>query len=180
MTHITLNLTGKFMPIDRGDMFEDPLHEFLRSKEYGIVDGGGSALQANGEIDTVDVEIYLNDGVDVSKVIDDMTEFLNQEVGVPKGSKWILEDKKIELGEYEGLGMYFNVEPDKVNVEELQNILNDSFAILGEKVLYTSNRLNDNVTVIYYYGGSYDEMERILSDFMKEKYSHLDIIFKQL
>ena len=44
---IVAQLNEKVGPIDRGLVYEDPLDEFLKEKQYGEVTGGGTLLEKN-------------------------------------------------------------------------------------------------------------------------------------
>jgi len=46
-------------PMDRGERYEDPIHDVLEQAGLGRVTGGGSQLSESGEIDFADVEIEL-------------------------------------------------------------------------------------------------------------------------
>ena len=48
-------------PIDRGERYEDPLHEVLEGTTIGRVTGGGSQLNELGGIEFADVEMELAD-----------------------------------------------------------------------------------------------------------------------
>lgn len=39
---IVATLNDKIMPIDRGDIYEDPLDEFLSKNNWGEISGGGT------------------------------------------------------------------------------------------------------------------------------------------
>lgn len=87
--YIVAQLNDKIMPIDRGEVYEDPLDELLKQKFYGEVSGGGTQLESNNEVSYCDVEIRLN--------INPSTEIINEiiskleSLGAPKGSKLIIE-----------------------------------------------------------------------------------------
>lgn len=72
-------------PIDRGDRYEDPLHEVLQARKLGQVTGGGSQLNALGGIDYAEVEIELTNLDDALDVVIATLE----EAGAPQGSELI-------------------------------------------------------------------------------------------
>ncbi len=43
--HATAQLNLRMQPLDRGELFEDPLMEELESQELGEVTGGGTMMQ---------------------------------------------------------------------------------------------------------------------------------------
>ena len=56
------------MPIDRGEIYEDPLDELLKAENIGEVSGGGTMQKKSGEIEYCDIEIELN-GTEIDKTI---------------------------------------------------------------------------------------------------------------
>src|SRR5215204_1811117 len=94
-------------PIDRGERYEDPLHEILESKGDGRVTGGGSQLNDLGGIDYADVEIELANLEDALGVV---TEAL-ENAGAPEGSELILaSDERVlrEFGKQQCLAIYLD------------------------------------------------------------------------
>ena len=57
---LVANLNDRLMPIDRGDIYEDPLDEYIQANETGEVTGGGTIQLRTVEIKYCDVEILLN------------------------------------------------------------------------------------------------------------------------
>ena len=59
LTMIIAQLNARVQPIDRGDYFEDPLDEVLKSSGLGEVTGGGTQMAAEPDgIEYCDVEIW--------------------------------------------------------------------------------------------------------------------------
>ena len=56
---VIARITEHVEPIERGERYEDPLAAFLTEHGLGEVTGGGSQLNANGEIEFADVELEL-------------------------------------------------------------------------------------------------------------------------
>lgn len=107
MAWVTFNINVKLMPMDRGEMFEDKITEIMEQEGIkGSVDGGGTLLEDNGEITSIDVEMNLEENVEASlKIIEDKLE---EFVGIPKGSLFQYDDKKISVGTAEGIGVYYD------------------------------------------------------------------------
>jgi hypothetical protein len=62
---IVIQLNEKIMPIDRGEIYEDPLDEFLQRNLYGEVTGGGTMQAKSGEIEFCDMEVLIYEGNDI-------------------------------------------------------------------------------------------------------------------
>ena len=71
--YIIAQLNDKIMPIARGEVYEDPLDEFLKLKWYGEVSGGGTLQSKSGEIEYCDVEIKLKDSTINKKAVQNMS-----------------------------------------------------------------------------------------------------------
>ncbi|MHC4744632.1 MAG: hypothetical protein ACYS8Z_22185 [Planctomycetota bacterium] len=79
---VTAQLNHLLMPLDRGERYEEPLHELLVQKGFGETTGGGTMMSQSREIEYIDVEITLND---LTKGIPFVIEQL-EAFGAPKGS----------------------------------------------------------------------------------------------
>ncbi|TGM74376.1 hypothetical protein, partial [Leptospira bouyouniensis] len=105
---VTAQLNHLLMPIDRGDIYEDPLDEALKTVNLGEVDGGGTMQKKTGEIDFIDVEIIL---YNLEEGIPFLIKKL-EELGAPKSSILHIQDesnpKQIEFGKKEGLAIYLD------------------------------------------------------------------------
>ena len=56
-TIVIARLNDRAQPVDRGELYEDPLQELLAANAWGEVSGGGSQLSEQGEIQFCDIEI---------------------------------------------------------------------------------------------------------------------------
>ena len=56
---VLARITEHVEPLERGGRYEDPLTAYLTEHGLGEVTGGGSQLNANGEIEFADVELEL-------------------------------------------------------------------------------------------------------------------------
>ena len=167
--HITLNINAKIMPMDRGDVFEDPIDEFLQSTGLGEVDGGGTLMSESGEIENCDVEIYLHDGSEenIGKLYDLVTD-----IGVPKGSFLISENDRKEIGELEGLALYLNgtdLDEEVYKTNDINHLFSELVRLLGDEYNYHSYWEGPEETALYFYGPSFDQMKDLISEFV-EKY----------
>jgi hypothetical protein len=166
--HLTLQLNARIMPLDRGDTFEDPIDQVLKELGIGEVDGGGTLLSKNGEIEYCDVEIYLNERSDTN--YDKLHSFLMQ-LGVPKGSFLISEDDKKEIGDLEGLAIYLDRTDLDENPEscDINRLLSELTEVLRSEHKYGSYWEGSEETALYFYGRSFDKMKGLTVQFI-EKY----------
>ncbi len=100
---IIVQLNDRAQPIDRGELYENPLDALLRERGWAEVTGGGSRLAASGEIAHGDIEIRLER--ETPDILDAIVAALER-LGAPKGS--VLRDAatgKRPFGTTEGLAM---------------------------------------------------------------------------
>jgi hypothetical protein len=168
---IIATLNEKIMPVDRGEIYEDVLDEFLNESTIGEVTGGGTMQYVSGEIEFVDIEINLFENQINKEVIDKIIKKL-ESIGAPKGSKLKIEKtgEIINFGKLEGIGIYLDglnlskkvYEESDVNfvISEVHRLTNIEFEI---------NRYweNDNGTALYFYGRSFDEMKEQIQEFIE-------------
>lgn len=170
-THATIQLNLRMQPLDRGDLFEDPLMDELESQELGEVTGGGTMLQESGEIDYCDIELELTD---VERAIPIVCQFL-EERGAPRGSKITYHvgdtPHEIPVGRMEGLAIYLNGTdlPDDVYTscdinfvfEEINKLIEEHGTILGHWEGPTE-------TALYMYGTSAAAMQKAITPFVTQ------------
>lgn len=169
---IVATLNDKVMPIDRGEIYEDPLDEFLKNKNIGEVTGGGTMQLKSGELEYCDVEIKLDEDVIDDNKIRLIIEKL-EELGAPKGSQLTIEktEQKIEFGKKEGLGIYL----DGVNLDEEVYKNSDSNFVVSEIKRLTGDTTetvrfweNNEETALYFYSDSFDTMNESIKEFINE------------
>lgn len=167
---IVAQLNEKIMPIDRGELYEEPLDEFLKTNGYGEVTGGGTMQTKSGEIEFCDIEILVYQSNDIIKVSKEIINKL-ETLGAPKGSKLQIEKTNdiIPFGQKEGLAIFL----DGVNL--LSNVYKecDSNFVLSELsglIGYDGNVQRywqgNTETALYFYGESFVEMNRAISEFI--------------
>jgi hypothetical protein len=163
---VTAQLNHLLMPLDRGDIYEDPLDEALKTSNLGEVDGGGTMQKENGEIEFIDVEIILNN---LEEGIPFLVNKL-EELGAPKSSILHIQDdsnqKQIEFGKKEGLAIYLdgiNL-PKEVyensDINDLIEKLNNSIIKIGKMESYWQG---ESETALYFYG---ENAEKIKQNFI--------------
>jgi hypothetical protein len=168
MVYVTAQLNHRIKPIDRGEQYEDPLDEMLQAGGLGEVTGGGTMVQESGEIDYADIEIGISGNVD--ETVGRIIAFL-EEAGAPKGSKIIFadDDRVIDFGKLEGLGLYLNGTdlPDKVYEEEdINDVVEELDALLEGVSAFDSFWEGSTETALYAYGASFAEMKSIIEPYL--------------
>lgn len=166
-TIVVARLNERTQPIDRGEIYEDPLDEFLRAEGIGEVTGGGSMLSENGEIEYCDVEIKLSDAAPAT--LDLVAEALSR-LGAPEGSRLLVGDEERPFGRTQGLAVYLNGTdlPDHVYQECDVNHVYSEFNRLLEGIgSVHSHWQGSTETALYMYGSSADSMRSALTDFLE-------------
>lgn len=167
--NVTVRLNDRARPMDRGDIYEDPLAELLESRGIGKVVGGGSQLAMNREISFCELELELNDASDATLRI--ITDALDK-MGAPKGSNLILHEPKREIpfGNNEGLAVYLNGTdlPKEVYETSDVNFVIEEFVRLLDPVGHIHSFWEGAAeTGLYMYGHSFQEMKERLAGFME-------------
>lgn len=165
--YVQLNI--RIMPLDRGELFEDPLGEALEENEFGEVTGGGTMQTSEGEIDYCGIDLDL---VDPKESIPFVCNFLTER-GAPRGSKltyeWEGDQREVPFGLAQGLGIYLNGTdlPAEVyrdcDVNELYDEIN---RLLGDRGTILGHWEGPTETALYLYGNSVDEMHGLIRDHM--------------
>ena len=162
-SYILATLNDKIMPIDRGDIYEDPLEIILKENKWGEVSGGGTMQNKFGEIDFCDVEIKLNDSEINRDIIDIIIEKL-ETFGAPKGSVLKIEktQETIKFGKLEGIGIYLDGKnlPETVYEScDINFVITEIHRLTNTE--YKINRYwqNENETALYFYGQSFEKMK---------------------
>lgn len=164
--NLTLKLNARFQPKHRFEL-EDALQEILQKKQLGEVTGGGTAMNAEGEILSCDIEIQLCK--DDSDCVEWLAALLNR-IGIPKGSVLQGIEPEIKVGTLEGLAYYNSVDlPDEIyqNCDINYVIKQMEQAMEGIGRLYSWRELNA-YTALYFYGTSFSEMKEKIASFIAE------------
>ena len=165
---LVARLNDRAQPMDRGELYEDPLDAVLKKHRVGTVTGGGTQVGTDNEIEFCDVEIEVFEpAADATMLITTTLE----ELGAPKGSKLVLEAQGEELpfGLNEGLAVYLNGSdlPDEVYAECDSNYVVSEFnRLLGTEGKVHSHWQGPTETALYMYGRSFEAMKNRLSRFL--------------
>lgn len=166
-TLIIARLNHRAQPMERGELFEDPLQEMMEEAGIGEVTGGGTQLSKTFEIQFCELELSAQDAE--ASTVSAIVEML-EKLGAPKGSKLIINGKEdIAFGNMEGLGVYLNGTdlPKNVYEECDVNYIYEQFEeLLGDAGKIQSSWQGPTETALYMYGPSYEEMSKRLSEFI--------------
>jgi hypothetical protein len=162
-------INARVMPIDRGEMYEDPLMEALEQNGYAEVTGGGTMQSENGEIEYCGIDLDL---FNLEEGIPFICDFLG-ECGAPQGSKLQYEhngeDKEVPFGFLEGLAIYFNGSDLPAEVYE-NNDINDVYdeinELLADRGQIQGHWNGPTETAMYLYGYSVEEMRELIASLM--------------
>lgn len=163
---VTVRINDKCKPLDRGEFYEDPLQEALDEKKLGEIVGGGSRLNKQNLIEYCEIEVLVTgDLEETTKVI---TETLEDQ-GLPKGSKIILDDKEVLIGNHDVLALHFNNKDLADSVYEdndINEVLSKVEELLGETGQRNSYTNSNEESIIYYGGASFDVMKQKIGEFV--------------
>lgn len=167
---IVATLNDKVMPIDRGEIYEDPLDEFLKERNIGEVTGGGTLQLKSGELKYCDVEVKL-DSDDIDNNTIGLIIKKLEELGAPKGSKLTIEkaEQKIEFGKKEGLGIYLdgvNLDEEVYKNSDLNFVVSEIKRLIGDKTETVRVWENSEETALYFYSDSFDNMNDAIKEFV--------------
>lgn len=167
-TLVVARLNDRAQPIDRGELYEDPLDEVLKKHRAGSVVGGGTMLTEDKEIDFCEIEIEVREPVAENIALIKQTL---EGLGAPKGSQLRLEAQNEErpIGINEGLAVYLNGTdlPDEVYAECDANFVYSEFnRLLGDDGKIHSHWQGETETALYMYGESFKTMQSRLTGFL--------------
>lgn len=164
--NVTATLNARLMPIDRGDVFEDPLDEWLREKNLGEVDGGGCGLSDSGEVEFCDVEIMLFEASE--EVLDQVISKLDS-LGAAKGSLLRMGESSKPFGKAEGLAIYLNgtdLPADIYANSDVNHLIEEVNKALDGIGFFAGGWDGPVETALYLYGPSYSKMQEALAELL--------------
>ncbi|MEZ5797267.1 MAG: hypothetical protein R3D63_07225 [Paracoccaceae bacterium] len=162
---VLVRLNARLQPLNRGELFEDPLDEALQRAGLGSVSGGGSLTEPRGGIVHCELEIDLKapDEAVLQRLVGAL-----ESLGAPKGSVLIDEDgeREIALGQTEGLALVLNGAdlPAEVYAGNDVNALIAALeAALGNSLRYMDYWEGPAETSLYFYGDSFAAMQAAIA-----------------
>jgi hypothetical protein len=167
-TFVIARLNDRAQPMDRGELYEDPLEEALKKHRAGTVTGGGTQLADNTEIEFCEIEIEVREPVAEGILLIKQTL---EELGAPKGSMLELptQDEQQPIGLNEGLAVYLNGTdlPDEVYAEcDIDFVYSEFNRLLGPDGKVHSHWQGPTETALYMYGPSYETMKKRIAGFL--------------
>ncbi|MCU0800432.1 MAG: hypothetical protein MUD11_01440 [Rhodobacteraceae bacterium] len=160
---IVARLNARLQPMQRGDIFEDPLDAQLRERAMGKVVGGGTEMApAPYGIAACDIEIALNDGADgaVQQVIE-----ILERLGAPKGSVLRLPDGAARpFGLSEGMAIFLNgtdLPAEVYATSDVNQTIDGLHAALGDAGFMMGHWEGPEETALYFYGMDYARMQAL-------------------
>ena len=167
---IILRLNDKIMPIDRREVYELPLEEFLQANRIGEVTDGRTIQMKSGEIEYCALEIKLKSKKTNENNFQSIIKKL-EELGAPKGSTFTIEKtgQKIDFGKKEGLGIYIDaqgLDPEVYINTDINYVISEIQKLTNDKSGITKYWEIGDETAIYFYANSFLEMKESIKDFV--------------
>ncbi|MCL2828569.1 MAG: hypothetical protein FWD99_07535 [Oscillospiraceae bacterium] len=165
---VTLQLNARLQPFDRDDIYEAPLIDALEACGCGVVDGAGTGMLENGEIDFCDLHICLND---CNKETIDALLCIIEELGVPKGSFLKADGLNLPVGRLEGLALYLNgteLPSEIYETSDVNYVVEKINELLAQSGRMYSHWEGPQDTALYFYGASFSEMKKKMEPFLAE------------
>ncbi|GAA0819444.1 hypothetical protein GCM10009111_23440 [Colwellia asteriadis] len=161
---LTVRINDKCEPLDRGDIYEDPLDEALQKESLGEVTGGGSQLNENYKIEYCELEVTITGELEKTKqfIINELNK-----IGIPKGSKLIHDNVEIEFGNKEIMAVCFsNILADEVyEKNDINDVLEEFDELLGEDGEMANHTEIDDETIVYFKGTSFAKMQKAINEY---------------
>ena len=166
---IKVFINARIKPMDRGELYADPLIEKLEKLGLGEVIEEGSNLTDEGEIKSCELHIVVHSlSEETIKIIKDVLE---SGIGVPKGSKLIIEStqEEIAIGKAGGLGLYLNGLdlPQEIYESYDSNVVFEEInKLISEIGFIHSYWEGPSETALYLYGVSFEELNKKIKSFL--------------
>lgn len=156
--NIKIVLNMLLLPNERRNI-EFLTDELLVSNSLGEVTGGATFQKKNGEVYKCEIYIKLNDESSLDSFLD-----LIKEVKFAKGSRVESRNKRIEIGDYEGLALYLDandLSDDVYNNNYYDDLIIKLCENLGESGVFLGTNVFDKYFVLYFYGKDFKTMKDI-------------------
>ena len=165
---VLVRINDKCQPLDRGDLYEEPLNDALESSGLGEVTGGGSQMDENLQIAFCELEAEVTGDLDeAKKVIQDAM----RKAGAPTGSKIIIDDTEEECGVNEQMAVYFdnvNLPEEVYEAHDINDLIANIEEVLGDNGEMTSHGRSETHTIAYFTGPSFQTMKENISEIFNE------------
>lgn len=164
-TMLIARINARMRPLDRDEVYEDPLIVALEAEGLGTTCGAGTLLAENWEVEFCELEIesakpFAEVAVRVVAVL--------EQAGAPRGSElWSSEGgETLAFGHFEGLGLYLNGTdlPAEVYASSDVNYVYDEInRLLAGEGSIQSFWEGPEETALYLYGRSFTAMQERIS-----------------
>lgn len=165
-TMMVASLNDRILPIDRGELYEDPVDEMLQASGLGEVNGGGTMTSEQGEIMGCDVDIHVFSDEVSPALIQKIIQMLEAK-GAPKGSRLSIAKTKevIQIGKREGLALYLdgrNLPAETYQTCDSNYVLAEVKRLTGDESDVLRYWQGPAETAFYVYGESFEVMKRAI------------------
>ena len=165
---VTVRLNARLQPLDRGDIYEDPLAEALEAAGLGSVTGAGTQLAEDGGIEFCDIDLALETADD--QTLDRVVAAL-EKLGAPKGSKLLYgETEERPFGKSEGLAVYLNgtdLPDDVYQTCDVNHVISEFDRLLDGVGSFHSHWQGPTETALFLYGENAEKMRGLIAPFMQ-------------
>lgn len=168
VTTVTAILNARLQPLDRGDIYEDPLHDVLQAAGLGEVTGGGSLFSPEDGVSSCDIEIALPhaDADCLTTIIETL-----ERLGAPKGSRLVVEqtNREIPFGKSEGIAVYLNgvdLDDDIYESCDVNHVIEEFDRLLDGVGRFHSHWQGPTETALFLYGLSAEVMRSRIAPFV--------------
>jgi hypothetical protein len=168
---VTIHLNARLLPLDRGELFEDPLDAHLSERSFRTVLGdAGTLLSPEGEPTSCDVELEVDRDDDLQALAGAIAEFLDSR-GAPRGSTVVDEGGTVltTFGVTEGLALYLNgtdLAAEVYAASDTNEIVDAVNAALDDSGRMLSYWHGPEATALYLYGPSEEVMRARLANLL--------------
>lgn len=165
---VTAVLNARLQPLDRGDIYEDPLHDALRAAGLGEVTGGGSLFSPNDGVSSCDIEIAILDPTPEN--LSAITATLER-LGAPRGSRLVVDgsDVTIPFGKSEGIAVYLNgvdLDDDIYEACDVNHVIAEFDRLMDGAGRFHSHWRGESETALYLYGACAETMHQRIQPFI--------------
>ncbi|MDE5670390.1 MAG: hypothetical protein K2I14_02860 [Eubacterium sp.] len=163
--NITLHLNMRLMPKDRWAFFEDPIDEVLHKYDLGEVTGGGTLSTEERMPLSCDIDIRIK-----KDKIEHFISFMKHVNTAAKGSYIEYDGKKEEIGVLEGLSLILDgtgLDENVYKENDINDVIADIDNLINGKGQYHSYYIGEQNTNLYFYGNSFEEMKKIILEYIK-------------
>lgn len=164
-TYVIARLPARICPLDRGDIYEDPLAARLSGTGLAEVTGGGTMLSPEGDIRYVDLEIRVTGALDPA--LDAITQGLDR-IGAPNGTEILDGDGNTlrTCGTRALVGLALdgiNLAPEVYRSCTADDVIEAMLDALGPGHAYAGHHRMATHTIVYFQGQDRRAMESAIA-----------------